>query len=388
MSKLHIAVLYGSRSPEHEVAIITALQVMQNLDKDKYDITPIYITKAGQWLRGDASFLIPETYKDLTKLAKHPVVNLDLKKLTIGHWPLAIDLIFPVFHGSYGEDGTIQGMLEMLNYPYVGCGVLASSVGMDKVIQKQVFASAGLDQVKYLWLYRSDWQQDQNQVLKQLKSLKLPLYIKPVNGGSSIGITKAKTLTELTDAIDVACHYDRKVLVEESAEGFKEINISVLGNAGSPLRVSVCEQPVPSTEVLTFSDKYETSAGSPAEAGTAKAGIASAQRLIPAPIKDATKTKIEDLAKLAFTALDCTGLVRVDFLVSKNEKIIYINEINTIPGSLAFYLWNKSGFTFPQLLDELITLAQQHHQDRAQTTSTFPNNLLANLGTTLSGTKK
>jgi D-alanine-D-alanine ligase len=389
VAKKTIAVIFGSRSPEHEVSVITALQVMQNLDKDKYSVLPIYISKTGQWFAGDESLLKPETYKNLDALTKlSPVIcdlsKLEIKKLTnplpIANSQLNIDVVFPVFHGSFGEDGTIQGMLEMLNYPYTGCGVMASSLGMDKVLQKQVFASIGIPQVKHLWFNRTDWQANPDQVLSQLKSLKSPLYVKPVNGGSSIGITKVKKVSDLKDAIDVACHYDRKILVEESAEGFKEINISVLGNSGSPLRTSICEQPVASTEVLSFSDKYES--------GNSKtSGMASAQRLIPAPIKETTATKIQELAKLAYTALDCSGLSRIDFLVSKDEKTIYINEINTIPGSLAFYLWDKSGLSFPALLDELINLAESRHQDRQQSTFTFSNNLLANLSSTLGGSK-
>ncbi|TSC87700.1 MAG: D-alanine-D-alanine ligase [Microgenomates group bacterium Gr01-1014_16] len=350
------------------MAVITALQVMQNLDQDKYEVIPIYISKSGGWVIGNNKFLTPESYKDLDKLIS------GTKQLSLlPPKPLPkIDVAFPVFHGPFGEDGTIQGFLEMLNIPYVGSGVLGSSLGMDKVLQKQVFSSHNLPQVKHLWFYRDN--------LPKSVSLKYPLYVKPANGGSSIGTTKVHSSKELNDALEIAACYDRKIIVEESAEGFNEINISVLGNSGSKLRTSVCEQPVPSKEVLTFSDKYES--------GSSKsAGMASAKRLIPAPIKPATAAKISDLAKTAFESLDCSGLARVDFLVSPDEKTIYINEINTIPGSLAFYLWQASNIPFPKLLDELIQLALTSHEDKNKTTYTFANNLLANLGETLKGNK-
>lgn len=367
MTKLNIAVIYGSRSTEHEVSIISALQVMQNLDQSKYNILPIYISKSGRWISGNKSFLLPETYKNLNSLNKFPEVNLVSKSM----FKPKIDIVFPVFHGTFGEDGTIQGLLEMLDLPYVGCGVLASSVGMDKVVQKQVFAGAGISQVKYLWFYRGE---------KPKINLKFPLFVKPANGGSSIGITKVKNHKELTEAVEVAFNYDRKIIVEESAEEFKEINISVLGNAGSELRTSVCEQPVASKEVLTYQDKYQSNSNK-------SSGMASAKRLIPAPINPATAAKIAEIAKLAFNTLDCSGLVRVDFLVSPDEKKIYLNEVNTIPGSLAFYLWEKSGLKFPKLLDNLIGLAKERYQQKSQNTYTFSSNILATVGQTLKSGK-
>ncbi|OGC92614.1 hypothetical protein A2899_05175 [Candidatus Amesbacteria bacterium RIFCSPLOWO2_01_FULL_49_25] len=373
MSKLNVAVIYGGRSPEHEVAIITALQVMQNLDQDKYEVTPVYITKTGDWIMGNNRFLIPESYQDLGKLVS------GTKRLSI--FPPRslpnIDVAFPIFHGSFGEDGTVQGLLEMQNLPYAGSGVLASSLGMDKILQKQVFAASNLPQVKHFQFYR-------NRLPKSVP-LRYPLYVKPANGGSSIGTTKVHSPKELKDALEVASCYDRKIIVEESAENFKEINVSVLGNSGSQLRTSVCEQPVPSKDILTFADKYESGSKSSLPAG--RQGMASAKRLVPAPIHPTTAQKIARLAKTAYLSLDCSGLARVDFLVSQDEKTIYINEINTIPGSLAFYLWEASGLKFPRLLDEVINLALARHQDSQKTTYTFPNNLLASLGQTLKGSK-
>jgi D-alanine-D-alanine ligase len=243
-----------------------------------------------------------------------------------------------------------------------------------------VYHSAGIKQVNYVWFYASEWHSNKSSVLKKVSHLKYPLYIKPSNGGSSIGISKVKVKGDLENAIDVACHYDRKIVVEESAEGYKEINISVLGNSGSDLKTSVCEQPVASHEVLTFSDKYESS-------NAKSAGMASAKRLIPAPIKNSTALEISKLAKLAFEAIDASGVSRVDFLVSPDEKTIFLNEINTIPGSLSFYLWEATGLHFSDLLDQLVQLALAKYQATSSLTHTFSNNLLSKLGETLNASK-
>lgn len=377
MSKLNIAVLYGGKSTEHEVSIISALQVMHNLDKTKYRLFPVYISKSGSWhfLENEVAS-DPKTYKDLEILTQnspqaiihcgslYTSSNFFLGKSIMSH-QAKIDVAFPVFHGTYGEDGTFQGRLEVANLPYVGSGVLASSLGMDKLLQKLVFAAVGLPQVKY------------NQTGA---GLKYPLFVKPANGGSSIGISKVKNSQDLSDALEVAYCYDRRIVVEESAEGFMEINISVLGNSGGELKTSVCEQPVASKDILTYQDKYQSSPG------TSK-GMASAKRIIPAPIKPETAAKIAQMAKTAFTTLDCSGLARVDFLVSPDEKIIYINEINTIPGSLAFYLWEASGLKFPQLLEELIRLALEKYASLSKLVRTFSTNILANIGSTLKGGK-
>ena len=391
MAKLTVAVLYGSRSPEHEVAIISALQVMQNLDQEKYTILPVYISKTGQWYIGNNSFLKPESYKNLDLLVNNfrqtllnPASNqLQTASLSFVKKAPHIDVFFPVLHGSFGEDGTVQGLLEMMQTPYVGCGVLSSSVGMDKLVQKQVFSTLGIPQVNYIWFYRTQWQQNKSTVISILKSLKYPVFVKPVNGGSSIGITKVNSRSSLSDAIDVAAAFDRKIIVEESAENFHEINISVLGNSGSQLKTSVCEQPISRNGILTFKDKYQSGNSK----SSRSAGMGSGGRLIPAPLKKTTTEEISRLAKLAYSGLDCSGLSRVDFLVSPDEKQIYINEINTMPGSLSYYLWEASGLSFSHLLDELIRLALERFSDRSQTTYTFSSNILQNLGRTLKGGK-
>ncbi|MBI5358696.1 D-alanine--D-alanine ligase [Candidatus Amesbacteria bacterium] len=357
MSKLNIAVLYGGRSVEHEVSVITGLQVMHNLDKEKYNVLPIYVTHDGRFIKGNQNFLKPEFYKNLETIDS-PIVHLRGGTINSENFLIKrqekIDCAVLAFHGTYGEDGCVQGLLEMAGIPYTGCGVLASAIGMDKLAQKKLFGD--IPQVKL--------------------SQNFPLFVKPSNGGSSIGITKVKNAKELKDAIEVAKTYDSRIIVEESAEGFMEINISVLGN-GSELITSVCEQPVPSKEILTYDDKYKSGSK----------GMAGAKRLIPAPIKPVTSSKIAQYAKQAFMAIDGSGLARVDFLVSPDEKTIYINEINSLPGSMAFYLWEKSGLPFPKLLDRLIELGRERFASRNSRITTFSSNILANLGNTLKGGK-
>jgi len=354
---------------------------MKNLDTSKYEVVPIYVSKSGQWILGNSLFLKPELYKNIESVeADFPKTSLfESEVLKISKYSLKtplpkIDVVIPAFHGTFGEDGKIQGLIETYNIAYVGCDTLASAIGMDKILQKRVFSDANIPQVKYEWVYK-------NQIIDyKPKNLKYPLFVKPANGGSSIGITKVKNAEELKDALEVASIYDRKIIIEESAEGFMEINISILGNSGSDLETSVCEQPVASREVLTFADKYQSNPSH-------TAGMASAKRIIPALIKKITSDKISYYAKQAFEALDGSGFARIDFLVSPDEKTIYINEINTLPGSFAFYLWEKSGLTFSKLLDKLIDLAQKRHAEKSKSVYTFSNNLLTNLGDTLKGGK-
>lgn len=390
MSKKNLIVLFGGKSTEHEISIITALQAIENLDRTKYDITPIYVSKFGKWILGDSSFFSPNKYKDLALIeSKYPSVSITLgdvgrlsKNLfqTLKH----ADVIFPIFHGTNGEDGSTQGLLELLNIPYVGCGVISSALGMDKIIQKQIFTQIGLPQVKYQWFYRQTWKANPKKTLAQLSKLKYPLYVKPCNGGSSVGISRVAKISKLKVALEVAAYYDRKILVEESAENFMEINISVMGNSGSALETSVCEY-VPSKGLLTYEDKY-MSKGSKTD--LKNAGMASGKHIIPASIKPATAKKISDYAKQAFSAIDGQGFTRADFLVSLDEKTIYINELNTIPGSLAHFLWTASGYTHSQFLDKLVELAENRHKEKSQLTFNFNTNILSNLGSITQGKLK
>jgi D-alanine-D-alanine ligase len=304
-----------------------------------------------------------------------------------------LDVVFPVVHGTYGEDGTLQGLLELAGVPYVGAGVVGSAVGMDKIMMKAAFQANDLPVVNYVSFTRKRWQSAASDVAAEVeRTLRYPLFVKPANLGSSIGISRARDRAGLFDAIEIAANYDRRLLVEESFEGGIEVNCSVLGN-DEPI-ASVCEQPITWTEVLTYEDKYLRGAGSKGN-GKGKAsgssggtgsvssssegsaeGMASLTRRIPAPISDDLTKRIQQLAVQAFQAVDCAGLARVDFLVDPVSGRVCVNEINTMPGSLSFYLWEPSGIPFSSLVERLIDLALERHRERQQTTYSYDSALL------------
>ena len=411
-TKPTVAVLFGSRSVEHEVSVVTGLQIIEAIDKSKYDVIPIYVTKTGQWLTGPELGKV-ETYKKLSLNASSaaagtatttplfpsatPGTNAVIEekrglfslKSKLPH----IDVLFPAFHGTFGEDGTMQGLFELANIPYVGCGVTASAVGMDKVIQKAVFAQAGLNVIKHTWFFREKYQQNPSAVIAKLeKALPYPMVVKPANLGSSVGITLAKNRKLLEQAIEVAQAFDRKVIVEEALTDMIEINCSVLG--WKTLETSVCEQPIKQDELLSYEDKYmrdgksaKTSSNSTRSENTSGSkGMASLDRLIPAPISPTLTKHIQEIAKTAFRSIDGAGIARVDLMVTTTKgKItanskIYVNEINTMPGSLSFYLWKPSGVSFTALTTILIELAFERQCDKDTTMFSIDSSLLENLG--------
>lgn len=374
MSKLNVLVLFGGVSTEHEVSIISGIQVLNALDKTKYNAIPLYITKTGKWIKGDSSFFDPATFKNQTKaiegkkevfLSPDASVNYLVEKkssLFKSSSRESIDVIFPVFHGRLGEDGSIQGLFEMANIPYVGCGVEASAIGMDKMITKRIAQSINVPTPKGNWI-------NQNNTQNAMEGLKFPVYVKPVHLGSSIGIQRAENKKELDEALEVGFFYDTKVLVEEGIENAKEVNISLLGN--NPYEISPSEMPVASSDILSFKDKYLSE-------GSKSHGMASLKRIVPAPIKKETLKKIQEYAVKFFSEIGGEGIVRIDFLLSKDEKKIYLNEINTMPGSLAFYLWKEANVSFPKLLDKLINLAIKRHERNQKLNTTFESNILEN----------
>lgn len=376
--KLNIAVLYGGVSPEHEVAVITALQVMRALKKSGHQIIPVYITKRGDWIKGDERYLDFSFYLNLEKVAGSgkkiifPAGKgaLPLTKNWFGfsEEKTTIDVVFPVFHGQNGEDGTIQGLLELANLPYVGSGVLTGSAGMDKFVAKRVAEAIGIPVVKDLLINRSTY--NHKEILKQVKTIGFPLYVKPANLGSSIGISRVTKATDLSDAIELAFCYDDRVLLEEAVNLDKEINISVMGDGR--YEVSATEQPLASSDTLSFEDKYIANSQK-------EKGMASLKRIIPAPISSKDQALIQNYAQKIFGAINGKGLARVDFMMDKKGRI-YFNEINTIPGSLAFYLWEKSGYPFEKLVGHLVDLALQSWQLKQQKITTFESNILAGLG--------
>jgi D-alanine-D-alanine ligase len=289
-----------------------------------------------------------------------------------------LDVVVPVIHGTHGEDGTLQGLLELADLPYVGSNTVASAIGMDKIMAKGVFREQGLRVVDYVSFTRNDWEEKAAEITARIgEQLGFPAFVKPANLGSSIGISRVESAEELSDAVEVALSYDSRALVERAVQGAMEINCSVIGNE-EPI-ASVCEQPVSWEQFLTFDDKYLNNAG---------AGMKGAERRIPAPIPDAKTAEIRQLAVAAFNAIGCKGIARVDFLVEQSTPgefgDVYINEVNTIPGSYSFYLWSASGVTPVQLMDRLIDYALDAHAERRKNTYTYASGILEQASTTLS----
>ncbi len=382
MSKLRVGVLYGGRSVEHEVSIITALQAMSALDPERYEVIPLYIAKDGEWLTGEALRKL-ETYQSpsglrrvATRASLLPIPAQGALYLPergrflpfgSGGTKLAVDVAFPCLHGTFGEDGTLQGLLELANVPYVGSGVLASAVGMDKITMKAVFRSADLPVLDCATVRRDEWLQAPEAVVERLeRAVGYPAFVKPANLGSSVGISRATERESLRQALAVAAHYDRRLLVEPALDGAIDVNCSVLG-AEDDLRASVCEQPIAWESFLSYEDKYIR--------GGKAHGMKGLSRRIPAPISAELTSQIQDLAKRAFRAIDAAGVARIDFLLTPDERV-YVNEINTLPGSLAFYLWEATDLPFPRLLDRLIEIALARHQARQQITYSIDTALL------------
>lgn len=379
MRKLNVGVIFGSRSVEHEVSIITARQIMEGLDRQKYNIIPVYITKEGKWLvckdlpsldmfkdlpkalsQFEKAFIVPDS--STHSLVKHPDSGGWFRKVL----PIQMDVVIPSVHGTYGEDGTLQGLLELADIPYVGARVLGSAVGMDKIIMKSIFRDNGLPIVDYLWFLRKEWESQPETVIERIETdLKYPLFIKPANLGSSVGITKANNKEDLRFGIDVASHYDRRLIVEQGMEHSVEINCSVLGN-DDPI-ASVCEQPIHWQEFLNYEDKY------------LRKNRGEEARRIPAPISSELTEKIQRLAIKAFKVIDCCGIARIDFLVHQKDEKPFVNEINTIPGAFSFYLWDATGIPISQLADRLIQLAFEVHEEKKKTSYSFDSNVMGEL---------
>ncbi len=385
--KTRVAVIFGGKSPEHEVSIITAVQAMANIPKD-YDVIPIYVSKTGTLYTGDHLKSI-SSYQNMPLLEKMTeTISLPSSPDNISLTPVnpsifkkyskPFDIIFPCFHGGVGEGGWIQGLSEFYGVPQVGTGLTGAAVGMDKVTMKAVFDGANILQAPYIWFYRHDWYSKQATFVKEIEThLKYPIFVKPSRGGSSIGTTCAKTKVELIRAIDLAAAMDTRIVVEEGITGAREINISVMGNAGDELECSVCEEVFhEGSEFLDFKVKY-IPRDKKSLTSSKSEGMASTDKVIPAKLTKSISDQIQTIGKLIFNLLDCAGLVRLDFLVK--GKDIYCIEINTIPGLLSFYLWGKSGYTYPKLLEHLINLALEKHEDSKNTNTDFSSPILSTI---------
>ncbi len=386
--KMRVGVVFGSRSVEHEVSVITGQQVIAALDKSRYEVVPIYITKTGAWYTGSKLMDIANFKDDKAVLVGCDAVSL-LPDPSVGglivrreekgsffkrsREPeiLPLDVLFPTVHGTYGEDGTLQGLFELAGIPYVGSGVLGSAVGMDKILMKSVFRDYGLPVVKYYATARRAWENAPDTTIHAIEqALGYPVFVKPANLGSSIGISQAKNREELSQALEVAAHYDRRLLIEAAVPNVIEINCAVLGFQEP--QASVCEQPFASKDILSYEDKYMR--------GGKTSGMKGLARQIPAPISEELTRRVQQLAIQSFEMLDCRGVARIDFLLDTKTETLYINEINTLPGSIAFYLWEPMGLNISALVDKLIQLAFEAHQERQRTTYSVDSPLLARLG--------
>jgi D-alanine-D-alanine ligase len=356
--KLRVGVLFGGRSGEHEVSLASAASVIRALDPEKYEAVPIGITKDGRWLvGGGAQKLLAEVLKSGERVSLPPdptAASLVPLTPTPGHPSVTVDVMFPVLHGTFGEDGTVQGLLELAGLPYVGAGVLASAVGMDKDVQKRLFAEAGLPIVPFLAIRRSEWERERVKVLRAIKKkFRFPLFVKPATLGSSLGMTRVKAAHELGAAIDTAAEFALKILVEKTVTG-REIEVSVLGN--DEIRASIPGEILPHREFYDYAAKY-------LEQGT--------RLLIPAPLKKKQVATFQDYAVRSFRAIDGTGMARCDFFLENRTGKIFINELNTIPGftSISMYpkMWEASGLPYPKLIDRLIELAFEMHREKART---------------------
>jgi len=388
MNKIRVGVLFGGRSGEHEVSLLSAASVLNAIDKEKYEVVPIGITKDGRWLtaehaenlltgklvieprhlragdpdltqpaavlaRGEAVVVPPEPVHRQSGLVPFQTDAGLMRRAS--DRAINVDVIFPVLHGTFGEDGTIQGLLELADIPYVGAGVLGSAAGMDKDIMKSLFIAAGIPIVKHVTVLRSAWERDSKKVERQVAKLKYPVFVKPANLGSSVGISKVHNRKELGPAIEEAAKFDRKIVIEQGVGGNKEkareIECSVLGN-DDPI-ASIPGEIVPVKEFYDYDAKY-------LDEGS--------QLIIPAKLTKAQTKKVQELAVRAFKAVDCSGLARVDFLMDPKTEKIYLNEINTMPGftAISMYpkLWAASGLEYSDLIDRLIQLGIERHEDK------------------------
>lgn len=378
--KIRVGLFFGGKSVEHEVSVVSALQAYENIDKDKYEVIPIYVDKSGHFFTGH-KFLDIKNYKDVQGLLYSSTQIVPANKTTGGFLKQGflkkfepIDVAFPLFHGSFGEDGCVQGIFEMYGIPYVGLDVTGSAVAMDKIMSKALFKELGFNVGKYSWFSRREWIADSSKVLKKIQNeLKFPMFVKPATGGSSIGAGKAKDVDSLQFAIEVASAFSEKIIIEEAfGDGIIEVNCSALGYG--EIKASVCEQPVKSEELLSFSDKYMK--GGKGKAGKGAGGMETLSRIIPAPISKKLTEKIQEASIEIFRALDGCGVARTDFFVDPKSEKFWVNEVNSPPGSLAFYLWEKSGISYEQLLDNLIEMALERAEQRKKTTYFFESGLL------------
>ena len=379
--KTNIGVFFGGRSTEHEISVISANQAMHAINRERFDVTPVYITKQGRWYTGEALLDIA-SYRDIPALLNkceevymRPIyddysIYRTRHKMFGSDVVTKLDVVIPVLHGSNGEDGTFEGILDSIGIPYAGCDVLASANGMDKITMKMILQASGIPVVNYVWFTDKEWSARRDDIIADIeKQLNYPVIVKPANLGSSVGIGRARNREELLSRVDDARRYSSRIIVEHMVDNLQEINCSVLGDCDD-YQTSVLEEPVKSGEILSYQDKYM--------GGTkgAKGMQASAKR-IPAELPADETAKIQFYAGETFRVLSCHGVSRVDMIIDRDTRDIYVNEINTIPGSLSFYLWEASGITFDKLMERLVALALKRKREQSSKTVSYDQNIFS-----------
>lgn len=381
--KTTIGVFFGGRSTEHEISVISASQAMHAIDAEKYDVIPIYISKQGKWYTGEALLdiqnyrNIPDLLARVEEVYMKPIFgdyNLYKKKQSLfGSGVFKhLDVVIPVLHGSNGEDGIFEGVLETIGIPYAGCNTVSSANGMDKITMKMILRSCGVPVVDFVWFTDKEWFAKRDELISRIENeIGYPVIVKPANLGSSVGIGRARNREELIEKVDGAEIYTTRIIVEDMVEDLQEINCSVLGDCDE-CQASVLEEPIKSGEILSYEDKYV--------GGTKGAkGMQAAQKRIPAELPQSETERIQFLARETFRVLSCHGVSRVDMIIDRATRDIYVNEINTIPGSLSFYLWEASGISFTQLMDRLVGLAIKRKREQGMKTVSYDHNIF-NLG--------
>lgn len=381
--KTNVAVFFGGRSVEHEISVISALQAINAFDQSKYNIIPIYITKQGRWVTGpqllditnykdmkgleaqcEEVYMRPE-YGDFKLYRANPGGGLFSKKNPVYE---ELHVAIPVLHGSHGEDGMFEGLLETIGIPFAGCDTLSSANGMDKITMKMILRSEDIPVVDYVWFTDKEWGSKRDAIIEKIESkLGYPVIVKPANLGSSVGIGKATDRHSLIEKVDNAERFSQRIIVEHMIEDMMEINCSVLGDADDH-QSSVCEEPISKGDFLSYDEKY---------GGGAKAGMQASEKRIPADIPVEMSEAIRNMAGETFRVLSCHGVSRIDVMVDRKDNKIYVNEINTIPGSLSYYLWEESGINFSQLMDKLVALALKRKRESDRKTFTYDANIFA-----------
>jgi D-alanine-D-alanine ligase len=377
--KKNIAVIFGGRSAEHDVSIITAhTPIIQSLlATDQFNVWPIYIAKDGSWYSdqsmNDISYFKQDNFE--ANLLKQKKVQIMFDKGLKIKWPgimsktVQIDVAFPAMHGTFGEDGSLMGLLRMAGIPFVGCDLFASAVAMDKVLTKQVVSTENIPIVPYVWFTKNDWETKKETIKEKISKLSWPVFVKPVHLGSSIGITKVKENFGLENAIEVALHYDDKVLVEEGVENLIEVTLPIMGN--EELQLAAIERPLNKTEFFDFNDKYLSG-------GKKSGGVNSQYSELPANIDPELAEQVKELGKRTYRVLGCSGIARVDFLIEGITKNVYVNEVNTLPGSLYQHNWKKMGVSGVDLVRKLVDLAEERFTSNKKITYTFNSDILKN----------